>query len=201
MALKDDRAEREGQVTDLLRRHRRISLAWAADDGRFQHALAALCPGCCPTASGQEETWPPACRARVICRDWGSEAASARGAFRVSCPQGSWAQGRGVFSDKGRVNSWAAPGTGNGKGAPAGPGARRLGRGWHAAFSSTGSCAVVASAMRGISHTGIETSSNVMPWAGDVNRFAGCAPGEVGFMSHWRQGNFGVASSRWPIPR
>jgi hypothetical protein len=132
----------------------------------------------------------------VICRDWVSAAASqARSRCRGS--QGSWAQGKGVFRDEGMVNNWAAPGTGNGAGAPAGPDARRLGRGWHCAFSSTGSCAVAASAMRGISHTGMEILSNVATPAGDVNRSAWCTPVRTRpgrFHVPLAKGNFDVAA-------
>jgi hypothetical protein len=58
-----------------------------------------------------------------------------------------------------QVSSWAAPGSGSGGGAPAGPDARRRGRDWHGASSSTGSFAVAASAMMGISDTGVKRSS------------------------------------------
>jgi hypothetical protein len=56
-----------------------------------------------------------------------------------------------------RVNSWAAPGTGSDTGAPAGPDARRRGRDWQVVSASTTSLAVAASAIRGISDTGVET--------------------------------------------
>jgi hypothetical protein len=55
-----------------------------------------------------------------------------------------------------KVSSWAAPGTGSDGGAPAGPDVRRQGRDWQSAFSSMGSFSVIALAILGISHAGIE---------------------------------------------
>jgi hypothetical protein len=79
-------------------------------------------------------------------------------------------EGRRVIRAPGveQVSSWAAPGSGSGRGAPAEPDARRRGGDWHGAFSSTGSFAVAASAMIGISDTWARKS----PQCSDAGR--GC---------------------------
>jgi hypothetical protein len=78
-----------------------------------------------------------------------------------------------------QVSRWAAPGSGSGGGAPAGPDARRRGRDWHGASSSTGSFAVAASAMMGLSATGAERSSQ----CSDAGR--GCQQRREGPISRW----------------
>jgi hypothetical protein len=57
---------------------------------------------------------------------------------------------------KKRVSSWGAPSIGSGTEALAGPDGQRPGRDWQYACSSLGSFSVVASALSGISHTGME---------------------------------------------
>jgi hypothetical protein len=56
-----------------------------------------------------------------------------------------------------RVSSWVGPGTGSVEGAPAGPASQRRGKDSQVASSSMHSFAVAASAIIGISHTGVET--------------------------------------------
>jgi hypothetical protein len=64
---------------------------------------------------------------------------------------------RAALSAKRGVSSSAAPGTGNGEGAPARPDAQRLDKDLHSASSLAGSFSVVASAITDISHTDMET--------------------------------------------
>ncbi len=69
-----------------------------------------------------------------------------------------------------RVSSWAGPGTGSAEGTPAGPAAQRQGKDSQAASSSPHSCAVAASAIIGIGHTGGRLYASVVTRGGDVNR-------------------------------
>jgi hypothetical protein len=86
---------------------------------------------------------------------WAPGAAPDRVSQATVMEANQWIMGR----TEGRVSNWAAPGTESGEEALAGPDARRLGKGLHAASSSTGSSSVAASAIIGISHTGMETRS------------------------------------------
>jgi hypothetical protein len=60
-----------------------------------------------------------------------------------------------------RVSSWGAPRIGSGTEAPPGPDGQRRGRDWPYASSSLGSFSVVALAIAGISHTGMEIYTDI----------------------------------------